>query len=96
MADHYQHGEGKHDQRVMTMTAAPASDLVVVEAQLSRFAPLAGTLATNAVDFTLSRAIRVKPNFPKLYFKQLNGGALVAFGETALEFLGGDIKYAER
>jgi len=51
VADHYQHGEGKHDQRAMAMTAAPASNLVVVEAQLSRFAPLAGTLATNAVAF---------------------------------------------
>ena len=40
--------------------------------------------------------MRVKPNFPELYFKQLNGGALVAFGKTALEFLGGDIKHAER
>ena len=25
--------------------------------------------------------MRVKPNFPELYFKQLNGGALVAFGK---------------
>ena len=36
------------------------------------------------------------PLLPELYFKQLNGGALVAFGETALELLGGDIKYAEK
>jgi len=45
VADHHQHGESEHDQRDMAMPAVPASGLVVVEAQQSRFAPLAGALA---------------------------------------------------
>jgi hypothetical protein len=72
----------------------PPIDLA--DAPLSRFAPLVGALAVIRKNFNLITIICVDLNFSKLYFKQLNDGALVVFGETALEFLGGDIKYAER